>query len=287
MPVAAGLALAITAIAPMRASILLFAQDATDLDRRTARLAARARQMSAFVVGAHDAGTAAFFSGTHVIDLDARTDGPGERFERLEHLDAPDVLISSPAALGTDELFGETFAFATMGPRIAPRRSWTRGDLSLFEARWDHVHTAERPLTSHPRWRVVDRVDIADRDDEAVHDHTRTATGTSLVHREAGAHGLLLDGGRTLREERFTITVDPAKPVRLVLRTGGARQYPGHEAIGAAKLQINGAALDVPAPRGTIIELELELRATSPTFEIVVVADRPYRSFHWFALQPD
>ncbi|MBA2539542.1 MAG: hypothetical protein H0V17_07905, partial [Deltaproteobacteria bacterium] len=101
------------------------------------------------------------------------------------------------------------------------------------------------------------------------------------------AHGLLVDGGRTLREERFTLAVDPAKPVRLVLRTGGFRQYPDQVAVGVARLRINGSTLDVPAPRGALVEVELELRAPALGFEIVVASDHPYRAFHWFALQPD
>jgi hypothetical protein len=290
VPAACVLALAITAFAPMRSAILSFAQDAADLDRRVARLAIRAREMSASGIAAHDAGTAAFWSGTHVLALDAHGDTRGERFERLEQIaDPPQLFLSSALALGTDELFGDVHAYGTMGGKLAPRRSWTRGDVVLADARWDHVRTAERPLSPHPGWRLVDRIDLADRDSEKAH-HWADERGVrdSLIHREAGAHGLLIDGGRTLREQRFEISIaDPAKPVRLVLRTGGHRQYPDHEPITQnANLVINNVRLDLPAPRGVLLDLEIELRAAAHAMEITVEADRSYRAFHWFVLQP-
>jgi hypothetical protein len=144
------------------------------------------------------------------------------------------------------------------------------------------VGTAERPLTAHRGWRVVDRVDVADLDDERAHRWVAGGTQATLLHRETGAAGLLLDGGRTLAgDAQFRITVDPAKPMRLVLRTGGAR---AQETLTAASLVVNGHALAVPAPRGTLVEVEVEIPASST---ISVEADRSYRAFHWFVLQPD
>jgi len=290
--IVAALALVGLAILPLRAGLQQYAQDAADLDRRVAVLVPRLRELTA--IGAHDPGIVALYTDARVIALDGDSlEGPGARFERLERLPPelrPTHFVTSPLALGFDALLGEPLAYAGLAPKLAPHRRWTRGELQLVEARWDHVLTAERPLTPRPNWHVVDRVDVADLDDERAHGWSAQTSGTqaTLFHRDPGA--LLLDGGRTITgSERFTLEVDPARPVRLVLRTGGHRKYPDHEALSAgAALRIHGQPLAIPWPwpHGTLVEVELAL-AAGASREILVETDRPYRVFHWFALQPD
>ena len=114
------------------------------------------------------------------------------------------------------------------------KRTAGDGDMQLIVATWDHVGTGERPLAEHPGWAIVDRVDIADLASERDHAwHGRLgerALGDktakwSFVMRQVRQTGLVIDGGRTIRDggETFTIGGDPAKPTRLVLRTGGER----------------------------------------------------------------
>ncbi len=294
--IVAMLALAALAVMPMRASVVQYAQEAADLDRRIAPLVPRLRGLTS--IGAHDPGAVALYSAARVIALDGSdpTEGPGARFERLERL-APDRrpthFVSSATALGFDALLGESLAFAGLGAKLAPRRSWTRGELQLIEARWDHVATAERPLTPHPGWHVVDRVDVADLDDEASHRWHADIGGKqrTLIHRETGP-ALAIDGGRTiLGGERFRLDVDSARPVLLVLRTGGQRQYPDHDTlVTGATLRITSRAvsqtLAVPPPRGPLVEIEHRVPAGEER-SISVETDGPYRVFHWFALQPD
>ena len=160
-----------------------------------------------------------------------------------------------------------------------------------MEARWDHVATAERPLAVPAGWRVVDRIDVGDLEDEAAHHWQARTSGkqATLLHREVTTT-LLLDGGRTVvGEQRFAITVDPARPIRLVLRTGGNGQYPDHERTVGATLQIAGKSLVVPPPRGPLIEIAIALDLAPGDRErvLTVDTDRPYRVFHWFVLQPD
>ncbi len=283
--IVAGLVIAGLAILPFRASVVQYAQDASDLERRVAPFTPRF--VDATSIATHDPNAVAFYSGLPTIALDGHDpiEGPGARFERLERLaPGPSHFISSPVALGFDALFGDVRAVGRAGPKLA--RGWKRGDVQWIEADWDHVLAGERPLTPHPGWRIVDRIDVADLADEAAHDWRATTSGkqATLLHRETA--GPVLDGGRTITGgERFVIDVDPARPARLILRTGGNRQYPDHEAVAAASLQIAGKPVAVPAPRGPLVELEIELPAGQR--EITVATDRPYRAFHWFVLQRD
>jgi hypothetical protein len=161
-------------------------------------------------------------------------------------------------------------------------------------------------LEDHAGWAIVDRIDVADLASEAAH-HWAGALGRlrlgdpaaqwSIVGRDVGAHGLVLDGGRTIRggAERFTITVDPGKPVRLVLRTGGARTYRFHEPVDhpvplvildPAGRDVARATLPAATATGGFAEVTFELAAgASPVLR--TQASSPYRAFHWFVLQPE
>lgn len=268
---------------PLRASLLQFAQDASDLDRRVAPFAPRFADATA--IATHDPGAVAYYSGVRTIALDGSDplEGPGARWERLERLAAgPSHFLSSPAALGFDVLFGEVRVVGRAGPKVA--RGWSRGEVHWIEADLDRVQAGERPLTPHPGWRIVDRIDIADLADEAAH-HWGAVTGgkqATLLHRESA--GAIIDGGRTITSgEQFVIEADPAKPVRLLLRTGGNRQYPDQEAVAGATLQIGNRSVTIPSPRGSLVEVEVELPAGQR--EVTVATDRPYRVFQWFVLQ--
>lgn len=283
--IVAMLAVAGLAVLPLRASLLQFAQDASDLDRRVAPFAPRFADATS--IATHDPSAVAYYSGVPTIALDGSDprEGPGARYERLERLaPGPSHFLSSPAALGFDVLFGEVRAVGRAGPKLV--RGWSRGEVHWIEADWDRAAAGERPLSPHPGWRVVDRIDVADLVDEAAH-HWRAVTSgkqATLLHRETT--GPIVDGGRTITSgEQFVIEGDPAKPVRLLLRTGGNRQYPDHEVVAGATLQIGGASITAPPPRGPLVELEVELPAGQR--EITVVTDRPYRAFHWFVLQRD
>jgi hypothetical protein len=274
------------AVLPLRASLLQYAQDASDLDRRVAPFTPRFADATS--IATHDPGAVGYYSGSRAIALDGSDplEGPGARYERLERLaPGPSHFLSSPTALGFDVLFGEVRAVGRAGPRLAPR-AWTRGEVHWIEADWDRATAGERPLAPHPGWRVVDRIDLADLADEAAH-HWRAATSgkqATLLHRETA--GPIVDGGRTITsDEQFVIESDPARPVRLILRTGGQRQYPDQPAVAGATLQLAGRSVTIPPPRGPLVELEIELPAGQR--EITVVTDRPYRAFHWFVLQPD
>ena len=112
--------------------------------------------------------------------------------------------------------------------------------MQLIAAKWDHVGTAERPLNDHTGWAIVDRIDVADLASERAHgwhgalgrrDFRRSERALVVRRARDDRPASLIDGGRTIRggSERFTVHVDPKKPTRIVMRTGGAIAAPDQE----------------------------------------------------------
>ncbi|MBX3160130.1 MAG: hypothetical protein KF773_29455 [Deltaproteobacteria bacterium] len=263
----------------------------------------------------HDAGAIAYYGDGRVYDMlglvtnfqaGVANHGPGSRFEFLEGLppeQRPTHFAYYPSWLGTFDFYGEALVRTPLRPQIAKPRLAGDGDMQILVATFEHAGTGERPLTEHPGWHVVDRVDIAYLASERAHGW-RGAIGSrkfgdptarwSFVARHVGPYGLVLDGGRTIRggTERFTLDVDPARPTRLVLRTGGNPTVPWDETQPAAvTLAVSDGdgnvlgTLPIPRPVGPFVELAVDVPAG--VSEIRTEAPGPYRAFHWFALQPD
>lgn len=300
----------------LRADMRLFAQGAMDTNTQVVAIGEYLhRKLPDASVMFHDAGAIAYYGDGKVYDMlglvtnyqaGIANNGPGSRFEFLEHMPAderPTHFAYYPSWLGTNEFYGEVLLTTPLRPSFEPRRMVGDGDMQVIAANWDHVGTGERPLVDHPGWAVVDRIDIADLASERAH-RWRGAQGRrklgdptakwSLIAREVGARGLVIDGGRTIRggEEDFAITTDPGKPVRLVMRSGGPASQAYHETITAAVpmaiTDADGATIAsqaVPAPNGTFQEVVFELPAGTST--VHARAPGPYRVFHWFVLQPE
>jgi hypothetical protein len=303
---------------PMRADMDLYAQNATDLNTQVVTLGRYIHEHipDAYVMF-HDAGAIAYYGDTRVFDMlglvtnrQARiaNNGPGSRFEFLESLPAaerPTHFAYYPSWMGQAEFYGDVLVRTPLAPAFHGRRLIGDRDMQLIVARWDRVHTAEQPLALDPGWRVVDRIDVADIASEDAHAwagglgrrHFGDPTARwSVFHKDELGARPLLDGGRTIRGgwERFTISVDPTRPVRLVMRTGGRRAYPYHDAIpGPVAIGLYDdagtplARATLPAPSGAFVEVVFEVRATRSSLHVVTQALAPYRVFHWFVLQPD
>ncbi|MCX5741581.1 MAG: hypothetical protein NT062_03675 [Proteobacteria bacterium] len=275
------LAFAWAGVPQMRADMNLFAQGAMDTNTQVVAIGEylAAKQPTARVMF-HDAGAVAYYGDTFVYDMlglvtnyqaGIANNGPGARFEFLERLapaQRPTLFAYYPAWLGNAEFFGEVLKHTPLHPGFDTRRLVGDNDMQVIEARWDHVGTAERPLEPHPGWAVVDRLDIADLASERAHgwhgELGRRKLGDptarwSFVAREVGDHGLLLDGGRTIRggHERFTVTLDPRKAATLVIRTGGAINYPYQEAMGPVELDVLGRKVTLPAATGKLVDVEV------------------------------
>jgi len=300
----------------MREDIMLFAQNATDLNKQVVTLGRYVkRKLPDASIMFHDAGAVAYYGDTRVYDMlglvtnhqtNVANNGPGARFEFLERLPAerrPTHFTYYPGWMGQGEFFGDVVLETPLARQFHRRRLVGDSNMQLIATRWWNVHTAERPLVVPDGWQVVDRVDIADTEDERAHawrgELGRRQFGDptarwTMFHKETHPTlGLLLDGGRTIRGggERFTVDVDPAKPMRLVIRSGGKREYPWHEAItkpvAIEVVDDAGAVLargELPAPAGTLAEVTFEVPQGRRA--IRVRASSPYRVFHWFVLQP-
>lgn len=289
----------------------VYAQAATDLDAQGVAIGEYLhRKLPGALIAVHRPGAIGYYSDGPIYDLaDAADHGPGARFERLEAL--PEArrfghAVLPPGWLGTAELDGADLYHARLARPFAPRLP-VDPDVAVTAMNWDHVGSAERPLYDHAGWSIVDRIDVADLASEAAH-HWGGALGESrgladpparwsFVAREARGRGLLLDGGRTIRggREQFRFTADPARPVRLVLRAGGAPSYPDQERIAGASVvrvlddagrELARATVPPPSADGSFVEVAFAIAAGAPT-TVHTEASAAYRAFHWFVLQPE
>ena len=306
------------ALPAMRSDIQLYAQNASDLNRQVVTLGQYIhRKLPDASIMFHDAGAIAYYGDTRVYDMlglvtnyqaGIANHGPGARFEFLETMPPerrPTHFAYYPAWMGQAEFYGDVVLATPLPAPFSKRRLVGDQDMQLITATWDHAHTAERPLVPAAGWHLADRLDVADLASERAH-HWRGQLGRrayadptakwSFVHKETGSvHGLLIDGGRTIRgkAEDFTITVDPGRPVRLVLRSGGKPGYPWQDTLTKpATLEIRAAGtvvtMSLPPPSGPLAEYTVELPASSAReLTISVRSDVPYRVFHWFVLQQD
>ena len=299
---------------PMTADILLFAQGAVDTNTQVVAIG---NYLHAKLPGArvmfHDAGAIAYYGDGPVYDMlglvtndqaEVANNGPGSRFELLERLPAdqrPAYFAYYPGWLGAPDFFGEPLLHTPVVGGFAPKQRLVGdADMQLIPAVWDHVGTGEAPLIEHAGWVVADAIDVADLASEHAH-HWQGALGRrrfgdpgarwSFVDRAIMDIGLVIDGGRTIRAggESFDLDVDPAKPVRLVIRTGGTPAIAFQEPVGKVALEIFAddrrvGALELPASTGPFVEVSIDLPAG--TRHVRTHATMPYRVFHWFALQP-
>ncbi|MDX2087477.1 MAG: hypothetical protein SFX73_06495 [Kofleriaceae bacterium] len=290
-----------------------YAQNAADLNAQVVRLGhhIHAKLPDASIMF-HDAGAIAYYGDTRVYDMlglvtnyqaAVANHGPGARFEFLESIavdERPTHFVYYPDWMGQREFYGEILMQTQLGRSFHKRRIVGGSDMQIIAANFDHVHTAERPLDPHPGWHVADRLDVADLASERAHAWSgnlgrrkleQPTARWSFFHKQTSPM-LLLDGGRTLLgAEHFTLSVDPTKPVRLVLRTGGALKYDWQEPVTKpSTLRVFAAGrevahADVPVPMGQMIELPFDLPAGAR--DLGIEASAPYRVMHWFALQPD
>jgi hypothetical protein len=318
---AAAAVVAYSALPGLAADMRLFAQGAMDTNTQVVRIGQYLHDhLPDASVMFHDAGGIAYYGDGKVYDMlglvtnhqaQVANNGPGARFEFLESLppeQRPTHFAYYPGWMGSPDFFGEALVHTNLLPQFEKRRLVGEYDMQVIAASWDHVGTGERPLNDHGGWALVDRVDIADIASERAHGwvgkmgRRRFGDPTarwSVVERETLLPGLVIDGGRTIRDggERFTIHVDPSKPAHVVIRTGGAQAYPPfHEAITkpiTLRLRAEGKQLGelvIAPPGGTFSELTFTVPAHSlhsTEVELETEATGMYRVWHWFVLQPE
>jgi len=101
---------------------------------------------------------------------------------------------------------------------------------------------------------------------------------------------------QTMNGEHFTVELDPDKPTRVVIRTGGKASYGFHETITTPiTLKLFSGAkelghMTIAPPVGQFSELAFNIppRAFRQNrVELRTEASGPYRVFHWFVLQSE
>ena len=196
----------------------------------------------------HDAGAIAYYGDGRVYDMlglvtnhqaGVANNGPGARFEFLESLPperAADALRVLPGLDGHAEFFGEVLMQTPLARQFheAPARR-RRRHADHRRANCDHVATGEHPLD---RARRAGASSIA-----STSPTSRASARTAGSARSAGASSAIPTARWSLfdraaradaRPRRRShdpcgrralhVDVDPAKPTRLVMRTGGAPQ---------------------------------------------------------------
>ena len=320
---AVAVAFAISAFAGMRDNMLLFAQGAMDTNSQVVTIGHFIHdKLPDASILFHDAGAISYYGDGRVYDMlglvtnhqaEVANNGPGARFEFLESLPPerrPTHFAYYPGWLGTAEFYGEVLLHTSLRPGLPTKRGRLVGeaDMQVIAANWDHAHSGERPLNDHTGWDVVDRVDIADIASEHAH-HWRGAMGRrhfgdptarwSIVETETSGEGLTIDGGRTIREhdgEHFTVELDPQRPTRIVIRTGGKAAYGFHETITKpVMLKLFAGAkelghMTIAPPVGQFSELSFNIPPRAfhqREVELRTETSGPYRVFHWFVLQAE
>jgi hypothetical protein len=277
-------------------------------------------------VAFHDAGAIAYYGDRRFTDIlglisnrlaNYANQGPGVRLELLDSLPPdrrPTHFAYYPGWMGTRAFWGDLLLRTPIPPPIYKKKRLVGGsDMQVFKARWDMAGSGDTPIDGPAGWSVVDRLDVADLASEAAHgyraDQGRRRYGDptarwSLAYEAEVGQGdqrrPIIDGGRVIRGpagERFTIEADPALPLRLVVRSGGDQRNPWSK-VGVEPVEVTvrradtGApvgALVFPAPASDFVDLTLEIPADPGRprrLPLAVTASAPYRTFHWFALQP-
>jgi len=322
--VAGALALAVAAAVGDRAfldrDLRIYAQGARDNNAQVVRIGRwiDANLPPDALVALHDVGAVGYYSNRRLLDViglitngqaEVCNQGPGARFEAFERMppaERPAYFAYYPGWLltGSRDLFGPTLFAAAVPPPLGGPRLVGGEVMEVLPARWDLLGSGAAPLDAGGQ-RVADEVDVADLASEREHGYradlgarkidTPTATWSQYLS-AADAGKTVADGGRTIHVggERFALRVDAAKPVRLVVRTGGPAQM-AYSTVPAAPRSLvvrsGGAELGriaLPAPSAGFAEASLDLPAGPARLELTVTAadGKPYRAFHWFALQP-
>ena len=294
--------------------MLLFAQGAMDTNTQVVTIGDYIHdKLPDASVMFHDAGAIAYYGDGAVYDMlglvtnhqaGVANNGPGSRFEFLESLPperaARRTSRTTRAGWATDEFYGDVLLHTPLAARFGKRAAVGGDDMQVIVATWDHV--AHRRAAAQRHTGLGDR---RSRRHRRPRERARARLGRRARPAQLRRSDRALVGGRERdgparprprrrphdprRRERFTIAIDPDKPVRLVLRTGGARDYPYNETIERPiDVSVNGQRVTIPAPAGTFIEVPIELPAPhAASFDVVVQASAPYRAFHWFVLQPE
>jgi hypothetical protein len=255
------------------------------------------------IIGVHDAGAMVYLSNRRAVDIVGLgtaefavpfRHGQGSVFEALGAMppeERPDVYAVSSTWFDTP-VQGRILARAAVPlAEIIPSTTFF-----VYEA-VDSVFDPASELPLRPDfvpqgWGVVAAVDIAHLGSEEAVGYAnltsdRLAPSTNFAE-EFGAGGLrYADGGRTVfAAERFTFSLDPSRPAALLARIADG----GGGAVGV-DVRVDGELVgEMALPEGQSfgeVGLPLpELGAAEVAFELRPSDGNPYKSFHYWIVQP-
>jgi hypothetical protein len=244
-------------------------------------------------IALNDAGAIPLFSGLPAIDLvglgtgaftAAWREGEGAVYEALERLPSnrrPRYLAIYVGWVRLPDLYGTVVHKAT----LTDNRTCGEYEKFLFAARWDVLHTGDRPLLPHPA-SAVDEVDVADLESERAHDYAIDRPARTFYRRGLSVGTWVAEGGRVMHAfERMRATVSPGRDATLVWRTDGS--VPAR-----VRVLVDGrlaGTVDV-RPEREMVEPEIRLPApllsrARPEIRVELDGAGEMPSFHYWVLQ--
>jgi hypothetical protein len=250
-------------------------------------------------VGVNDTGAIAYFSGRRTFDVVGLTTprearywvaGAGSRFEHYERLQAerpgslPTHFIVYPHWMNCDAVLGRELTRAT----VTDQTILGGTTMIAYEARYDLLHTGDRPLGPDAALAPLDELDVADLESEGAHDYDAPGGGgtdaDNVAHVHESGDRRAADGGRGKRlYDGFTLRAGLG-PLRLIARLGAPQ---------GARLRVsmgNAPAAELEVPRGAWSELSVALPPASGgagaegrRIEIESADGRRFVSMHYWA----
>ncbi len=168
---------------------------------------------------------------------------------------------------------------------LSDNRTCGEPEKFLFEARWDALHSGDRPLLPHPGI-PVDEVDVADLESEGAHDYEVDRPARTIYRREPCQGTWVAEGGRVMHAfERMRVRVSPGRDAHLVWRTDGG-------APGRVRVLVDGrlaGSIAWPAER-QFVEPEVPLPASlfvreRPEIRVELEGPGEMSSFHYWVFQ--
>ncbi len=270
------------------------AQSASGIDRQQVSLGrwADANLPANARIGLNDTGAIAYFGHRKTFDIVGLTTptegkywvaGAGSRLEHYERLYAtsrtslPTHFIVYPEWMAVDAVLGRVLHEA-----VVLDSSILGGQvMRVFDARWDHLGSGEKPWTAHGE--IVDTVDVADLESEEAHRYELLAArdGEQVAVEAVSPDGnVVVDGGRTRRtRERFVLNVPRGVNVSVIGRvqaeTDASVELRSPMGFMGASVVAAGAWAEVE------FELPARLLPGAITLEVVSRGAR-FTAFHWW-----
>lgn len=248
-------------------------------------------------IGVNDTGAIAYLGDRRTFDVVGLTTprearywvaGAGSRFEHYERLQAespgtlPTHFIVYPHWMNCDVVLGRELTRAT----VTDQTILGGTTMIAYEARYDLLHTGDRPLGPDAALTPLDELDVSDLESETAHGYDAPEGGgtdaDNVAHVYESAEHRAADGGRGKRlYDGFRLRAGVG-PLRLLARLGAPQ---------GARLRVSAggrAVAELEVPRGAWSELSVALPPASNAgegrkIEVESADGRRFVSMHYWA----